>query len=96
MNEYTLMDSFEFANGITNKSSNYFMPSLDVDWLFTNVALNETIKICIDELFKSEMTVFCPNKKKMFEMLLLNLKEPIILFDNKYYSQIDTVFMGSS
>ena len=31
----------------------------------------------------------------MFEMLSLTLKESIILFDNKYYSQIDGVAMGS-
>ena len=57
MNEYTLKDSFEFAKDIINQNSGCFMASLDVDSLFTNVPLDETIKICIDELFKSEMTV---------------------------------------
>ena len=33
--------------------------------------LDETIKICIDELFKSEIVVFGFNKKEMFEMLYL-------------------------
>ena len=37
--------------------------------------LGETIKICIDELFKSEIAVLGFNKKEMFEMLLLTLKE---------------------
>ena len=37
--------------------------------------LDETIKICIDELFKSEIAVLGFNKKEMFEMLLLTLKE---------------------
>ena len=71
------------------------MASLDVDSLFTNVPLDETIKICIDELFQSEMTVSGLNKKEMFERISLNLKESIILFYNKYYSQIDGVAMGS-
>ena len=71
------------------------MASLDVESLFTNVPSNETIKICIDELFKSEMTFSGLNKKEMFKMLSLTLKEPIILFDNKYYSQIDRVAMVS-
>ena len=66
-----------------------------MDSLFTNVPLDESIKTCIDELFKSEMTVSGLNKKEMFEMLSLTLKESIILFDNKYYSQIDRVAMGS-
>ena len=47
------------------------MASLDVDSLFTNIPLDETIKICIDEVFKSEMTVSGLNKKEMFEMLSL-------------------------
>ena len=95
MNEYTLKDSFEIAKDIINQNSGSFMTSLDVDSLFTNVPLDETIKICIDELFKSEMTVCGLNKKEMFEMLSLTLKESIISFDNKYYSQIDGVAMGS-
>ena len=95
MNEYTLKDSFEFAKDITNQNSNCFMASIDVDSLFTNVPLDETIKMCIDELFKSDMTVFGLDKKGMFEMLSLTLKESIILFYNKYYSKIDGVAMGS-
>ena len=66
-----------------------------MDSLFTNVPLDDAIKIGIDQLFKSEMTVFGLNKKEMFEMLSLTLKESIILFGNKYYSQIDGVAMGS-
>ena len=69
MNEYTLKDSYEFVKDITNQNSNCFMASLDVDSFFTNVPLDKTIKICIDELFKSEMTVFGLNKKEMFQML---------------------------
>ena len=71
------------------------MASLDVDSPFTNAPLDVTIKICIDELLKSEITVCGLNKKEMFEMLSLTLKESIILFDNKYYSQIEGVVMGS-
>ena len=71
------------------------MTSLDVESLFTNDPLGETIKICFDQLFKSEMTLFGLNKKEMFEMLSLTLKESIILCDNKYYSQVDGVAMGS-
>ena len=92
MNEFTLKDSFEFAKDIINQNSGCFMASLDVDSLFTNVPLDE---ICIDELFKSEMTVCVLNKKETFEMLSLTLKESIILLDNKYYSQIDGFAMGS-
>ena len=48
-----------------------------MDLLFTNVPLDEAIKFCIDELFKSEMTVSGLKKKEMFDMLSLTLKESI-------------------
>ena len=35
------------------------------------------------------------NKKEMFKMLSLTLKESIISFNNKYYSQIDGIAVGS-
>ena len=72
------------------------MASLDVDLHFSNASLEETMKICIDELFKSEMAVSGLNKKKMFEMLSLTLKKSIILFDNKYNNEIDGFIMYSS
>ena len=52
------------------------MASLDVDSLFTNIPFEKTIKIYIDGLFKSEMTVSGLNNTEMFEMFLLtNLKK---------------------
>ena len=65
-----------------------------MDSLFTNVSHHETINICIDELFQSEITVSGLNKKEMFEMFSLTLKESFILFDNKYYKQVDGVPTG--
>ena len=41
MNEYTLKNSFEFANDIINQSSNCFIAKLDVNSFFTNVLLHE-------------------------------------------------------
>ena len=95
MNEYIFKDSFEFAKEKIIQNSNRFMASLDVESIFTNVPPDETIKICIDQLLKSEMTVSGLNKKEMFEMHSLTLKGSTILFDNKYYIQIDGVAMGS-
>ena len=79
MNECKFEDSFEFFKDVINQNSNYFMASLDVGSLFTYVLLDETIKICIAELFKSEMTVSGLNKKEMFEMLSLTLKYPFLM-----------------
>ena len=71
------------------------MASLDVDRLSTNVPPDETIEICVNELFKSSQTVSGLNKQHVLEMLLLTTKKIVILFDQKYYSQIDGVAIGS-
>ena len=94
-NEYTLKDSFEFAKVICEQNSDLYMASLDVDSLFTNVPLDETIGICTQGLFESDSTVYGLNKKEITEMLSLTTKESIILFDMEFYSQIDGVAMGS-
>ena len=62
------------------------MASLDVDLLFTNVLLDETIGICTHGLFENESTVYGLNKKEITEMLSLTTKEFIILFDMEFYS----------
>ena len=72
------------------------MASLDVGSLFTNVSHDKTIEICINELFKSSQTVSGLNKQQVLEMLSLTTKENVVLFDQKYYSQIDDVAIGSS
>ena len=71
------------------------MASLDVDSVFTNVPVDEVIEICVNKLFKSSQTVSGLNKQQVLEMLSLSTKENFILFDQKYYSHIDGVAMGS-
>ena len=94
-NNYKIKNFFDFAKDIiTKQSSKLFMASLDVDSLFTKVPLDETIEVCINELFKSSQTVSGLNKQ-VLEMLSLTTKENVILFDQKYYTQIDGVAMGS-
>ena len=53
-NEYTVTDSFHFAEEICKQDPNLYMASLDVDSLFTNIPLDETIDICIDSLYKAD------------------------------------------
>ena len=50
-NEYTVSDSFLFANEIQEQDAQLYMASLDVDSLFTNIPLSETIEICVNNLF---------------------------------------------
>ena len=57
-NDYTLKDTFEFSRDILNQNPNLFMASLDVDSLFTNIPLDETINIIIEKLFSENETHF--------------------------------------
>ena len=50
-NEHTVTDSFHFAEEIRKQDPNLYMASLDVDSLFANIPLDETIDICIDSLY---------------------------------------------
>ena len=71
------------------------MASLDVDSLSTNIPLEKTINICVNELFKSNSNIQGLNKKQITKMLSLTTKESIILFDMTFYTQVDGVAMGS-
>ena len=53
-NKYTVTGSFHFAEEICKQYPNLCMASLDVDSLFTNISLDETIDICIDSLYKDD------------------------------------------
>ena len=71
------------------------MTSLDVESLFINVPLEETIKICCDSLYKNQ-ELLCNISKNQFEKLLrAALSNNYFLFDGSIYQQIDGVAMGS-
>ena len=94
-NEYTVTDSFHFAEEICLQDSNLHMAILDVDSLLTNIPLDETIDICVDNLYNGNKNP--PNIPKHDFRNLLNIatKESFFMFNNKYYKQLDGVAMGS-
>ena len=56
-NKYTVKDSFQFAEEISEQYPVLAMGSLDVDSLFTNILLDEIIDICINQLPENIGTV---------------------------------------
>jgi len=95
VNEYTVKDSFSFAKDIQSCSTSHFMASLDVDSLFTNIPLAETVNICCDLVFRDQPRVDGLSKLEFKELLTLATTESFILFNGSYYQQIDGVAMGS-
>ena len=57
INEFAVKDSFHFAEEIVDQQHDFFMGSLDLHSLFTNIPLEGTIEICTNELFKESETV---------------------------------------
>ena len=56
-NEFTVRDSFHFAEEIIDQETDIFVCSLDIDSLFTDIRLEKIIEICTNELFKESETV---------------------------------------
>ena len=67
------------------------MASLDVDTLFTNILLNETIDICIDNLRSGNKNPSNIPKHDCRNLLNVATKESFFTFNNKYYKQVDGV-----
>ena len=51
VNDYTVKDFFNFAKEVINFDHNLFMATLDVESLFTNISVDETIKNAVDDFF---------------------------------------------
>jgi len=97
-NEYTVQDSFKFAEDIRKQNKKFVMASLDVDSLFTNIPLDETIQICANELFKGKKKTEKVNgltKAQITALLKLATKQSFFLFNNNFYIQKDGVAMGN-
>ena len=54
-NEFTIKDSFNFAKEISTHDSSLYMASLDVESLFTNIPLNETIDNCVSDFHNKNL-----------------------------------------
>ena len=71
------------------------MGSLNIDSLFSNIPLDETIDICINQLFENTGNVEGFKKSEFKQLLYLATKESYFIFNGLLYKQIDRVAMGS-
>ena len=94
-NEFNVKDSFAFAEEIVHQDSKLYMGSLDVDSLFTNIPLEETINICINLIYDNVDVIEGINKFQFKNLLSLATQESYFLFNDVLYKQKDGVAMGS-
>ena len=94
-NMYTMKDSFQFSQEIADQDQEFFMASLDVESLFTNIPLEETISVCCGSLFSNNAKVNNINRIDFEKLLKAALQNKFFNFEGKIYKQIDGVAMGS-
>ena len=70
-----------FAKEIVEQDSNFYMGSLDVDSLFTNIPLEETINICTESIYDQNDSIEGLNKSEFKELLSLATKESYFTFN---------------
>lgn len=95
-NEYTVK-IFCFTSEIIHiKHRKTNMANFDVKYFFTNIPLNETIKIVVHYLFREETTVSNFDRPRLTRLLNFVVKDSSLIFNNNLYMQIDGADMGSS
>ena len=94
-NMYTVKNRFEFAKKILNQDPGLFMANLDVESLFANIPLEETISVCCESLFSNDTKVNNINRIDFEKLLRAALQNKFFNFEGKIYKQIEGVAMGS-
>ena len=94
-NDFTIKDSFSFAEEVSSFDCAHYMTSFDIESLFINIPLEETINICVEKLFENNTKVSNLTKESFRYLLELATLDSFFIFDGKYYKQKDGVAMGS-
>ena len=94
-NEYTVHDSFSFASEASKFNYKNLMASLNVESLFTNIPLEETIDNIINDSFLTTDKVHNIEREELKQLLTFAAYESSFIFDGEYYTQTDGVTMGS-
>ena len=96
-NKVILKDTFDFVNKISNINmiEEQRIVSFDVESLFTNIPVNETIEIILERAFKEQEKFHGLDKPTLRKFLDICTKESHFQFNGQYYDQVDGVAMGS-
>ena len=78
-NAYTVKDLFALAEETVKQDSQLFMGNVDVDFLFTNIPLEDTIDICLNTRFENMEKVGL-SKIEFKKLLSLATQETYFLF----------------
>ena len=71
-NEFIVKDTFCFAKKIVEQNSSLVMGSLDVDSLFTNIPLDETIDICTYTIYSQQDVIEGIKKRRIWKSFIIS------------------------
>ena len=96
-NEYIIHNTQDFPNIIQNQPSlneNEELVSYDVESLFTNVPIDDTIEYILDEIYIYKKLPKLCSRLIMKRLLLKLTTESTFIFQSNYFKQIDGCTMG--
>ena len=95
--EYSVKDSFSFADEISKfeNVNGLMMASFDIQSLFTNIPLDETINICAYSIYANNGSFFSLSIDKFKKFLQLAVKDVLFIYNDKLFKQTNGVAMGS-
>ena len=96
-NIYTIDSSQDFAKFTKEFHSDHelYLASFDITSLYTNIPIDETIRIAVDQLVDENDEFINLTRSEFTRMLELSIKDNIFYFDNKLFRQIEGCPMGS-
>ena len=94
-NDYCAHDTFTFVSKVTRLHTlNKFMVSFDVESLFTNIPLIESIDLAVDYIMKGNPDIKL-GRENLTKLFFFATSQTHFSFLGNFYDQIDGVAMGS-
>ena len=84
-NAYTIKDYLIFAEELQSFDSRLVMTSFDIESLFAHIFLQESIGLCVENLFKDRTHVDNLLKDSFRELFTETMSESLILIDQEFY-----------
>ena len=94
ISEYAVKNFFQFSEMIREQDATFSLGSLDVYSVVTNILLNGTIDVCVNQLFENANTVESFTNSRLKQLCLVT-KETFFMFNYLLYKQIHGVAMGA-
>ena len=96
-NQYSITNSYSLSHTLINTHfQQSTLTSFDIQNLFTNIPINETVDIIVNSLFTTpSITIHDLNKDQFHKLLTATVSNSPFLFNNTLYSQSDGMPMGN-